>query len=124
MTRIKICGLFRECDVDAVNEARPDWCGFIVNFPRSHRSLDPGEARALRSRLDPGITPVGVFVDQPVETVAALLNDGTISAAQLHGGEDAARLAAIGADAVLMGEVLMRAADHGAMLRTMREAVL
>ena len=36
--------------------------------------------------------------------------------------EDAAALAAIGADAVLMGEVLMRAEDRGAMLRAMREA--
>ena len=90
MTKIKICGLFRECDIDAVNEARPDWCGFIVNFPKSHRNLAPEAVRALRAKLDPGITPVGVFVDQPPEEVAALLSDGTISVAQLHGheGED------------------------------------
>ena len=36
--------------------------------------------------------------------------------------DDAAVLKRIGADAVLMGEVLMRAADKGAMLRQMREA--
>lgn len=88
MTRIKICGLFRECDIDAVNACRPDWCGFIINFPRSHRNLSPDQARALCARLDQEITPVGVFVDQPVEDVAALLNDGTISVAQLHGRED------------------------------------
>ena len=35
---------------------------------------------------------------------------------------DAARMRSIGADAVLMGEVLMRAADKGAMLALMREA--
>ncbi len=89
MTRIKICGLFRECDIDAVNALRPDWCGFIVNFPRSHRNLAPDQVRALRAKLDPGITPVGVFVNQPARDVAALLNDGTISAAQLHGSEGA-----------------------------------
>ena len=33
---------------------------------------------------------MGVFVDAPVDTVAALLADGTIDAAQLHGSEDAA----------------------------------
>ena len=93
MTRIKICGLFRECDIEAVNKHRPDWCGFIVNFPKSHRSLAPDAVRALRSRLDPGITPVGVFVDQPAESVAAMLNDGTISVAQLHGREDAGYIA-------------------------------
>ena len=89
MTKIKICGLFRECDIEAVNAHRPDWCGFIVNFSKSHRSLAPDAVRALRSMLDPGIVPVGVFVDQPAEDVAALLNDGTISVAQLHGHEDA-----------------------------------
>ena len=89
MTRIKICGLFRECDIDAVNAYRPDWCGFIINFPKSHRNLAPDAVRALRAKLDPGIIPVGVFVDQLAEDVAALLNDGTISVAQLHGHEGA-----------------------------------
>lgn len=40
----------------------------------------------------------------------------------VKGPADAAALRKIGADAVLMGEVLMRAADKGAMLRAMREA--
>lgn len=93
MTRIKICGLFRPCDIDAVNEFLPNFCGFIVNFPRSHRSLTPIELRVLRAGLDPKITPVGVFVDQSVEDVAALLNEGTISISQLHGHEDEAYIA-------------------------------
>ena len=88
MTRIKICGLFRPCDVDSVNEARPDWCGFLINFPKSRRSRTPEQVRALQARLDPAVIPVGVFVDRPVEEVAALLRDGTIAAAQLHGHED------------------------------------
>ena len=93
MTKIKICGLFRECDIEAVNAYRPDWCGFIVNFPKSHRSLAPDAVRALRAKLEPGIVPVGVFVDQPPEYVAELLNDGTIAVAQLHGHEDAESIA-------------------------------
>lgn len=95
MTRIKICGLFRDCDIGFVNEAKPDYCGFIINFPKSHRNVTPDRARTLRGRLDGAVTPVGVFVDQPPETVAALLNDGTISAAQLHGREDDAYIAAL-----------------------------
>lgn len=95
MTKIKICGLYRPCDIQYVNAARPDWCGFIVNFPRSHRSLTPDGVRALRADLDSAIVPVGVFVDQPVGTVAALLNDGTVSAAQLHGHEDGDYIAAL-----------------------------
>ena len=72
MTKIKICGLYRPEDIQYINQARPDWCGFIVNFPKSHRSLAPEQVRALRQDLDASITPVGVFVDQPVDTVAAL----------------------------------------------------
>lgn len=87
MTRIKICGLYRPCDIEYVNRAKPDWCGFIINFPKSHRNLSPDQVRELRGNLDDSVTPVGVFVDQPVEAVAALLNDGTISIAQLHGHE-------------------------------------
>ena len=95
MTKIKICGLFRPCDIEAVNAAGPDYCGFIINFPRSHRNVSPDQVRALRAGLAAGITPVGVFVNQPVEEMAALLNDGTISIAQLHGQEDEACIAAL-----------------------------
>ena len=95
MTKIKICGLFRLCDIEAVNAARPDYCGFIINFPKSHRNVSPDQVRALRAGLAAGITPVGVFVNQPVEEMAALLNDGTISIAQLHGQEDEACIAAL-----------------------------
>lgn len=95
MTKIKICGLYRPCDIQFVNDARPDWCGFIIGFPKSHRNMSPHEVRSLRACLAPGIIPVGVFVDQPVEQVCALLNDGTISIAQLHGHEDAAYIAAL-----------------------------
>jgi phosphoribosylanthranilate isomerase len=87
-TKIKICGLSRPCDIQYVNEAKPDYCGFIVNFPKSHRNVAPDTVRALVKDLDPAITPVGVFVNQPAADVAALLLDGTIRVAQLHGSED------------------------------------
>lgn len=95
MTKIKICGLFRDCDIDFVNEAKPDYCGFIIDFPKSHRSVTPDRVRALRQQLDGTVIPVGVFVDQPMETVAELLNDGVISVAQLHGHEDDRYIAAL-----------------------------
>lgn len=95
MTKIKICGLFRPCDVDAVNAAQPDWCGFVLHFPKSHRSVTEEEARALKAKLNPGITAVGVFVDRPPQAVAKLLLEGTIEIAQLHGREDEQYLAAL-----------------------------
>ena len=95
MTRIKICGLSRPCDIDYVNEAKPDYCGFIIHFPKSHRNVTPDQVRALRSQLDPSILPVGVFVDRPVGEAAALLKDGTLSVAQLHGQEDEAYISSL-----------------------------
>lgn len=99
MTRIKICGLSRPQDVAYVNQARPDWCGFVVNFPKSRRSVTPEALRDLRRELDPSVVPVGVFVDRPVEEVTGLLNCGIISIAQLHGHEDEAYVAALRAKA-------------------------
>ena len=86
MTKIKICGLTRPEDVRAVNGARPDYAGFVF-WPRSRRAVDAAAATALRRALDPDIPAVGVFVDQPLEEIAALLRDRTIDIAQLHGHE-------------------------------------
>ena len=88
MTKIKICGLSRECDIDFANETKPDYAGFVVNFPKSRRNVSPDRARELASRLSPEITPVGVFVDERPEVIAELVNCGAIRAAQLHGSED------------------------------------
>ncbi|MCC8106126.1 MAG: phosphoribosylanthranilate isomerase [Clostridiales bacterium] len=88
--KIKLCGLSRPVDIDYVNEAKPDYCGFIINVPKSIRNTTPDQVRALREKLSPDIIPVGVFRNEPVETVAGLLLDGTISVAQLHGSEDEA----------------------------------
>jgi len=84
--RIKICGLFREQDIDYVNEARPDYVGFV--FAKSARQVSATLAQYLRFRLADEITPVGVFVNTPINDVAALFHNGTISAAQLHGTEN------------------------------------
>ncbi len=88
MTKIKICGLFRECDIDYVNEARPDYAGFILNYPKSHRNVPPGTAQELRSKLLPEIKAVGVFVNQPEETVIKTAQFVGLDIIQLHGNED------------------------------------
>ena len=87
-TKIKICGLRRREDILAINEAKPDYCGFIIEFPRSFRSITADKARELVRELSPKIRAVGVFVNAPMELVRDLLNDGTLALAQLHGQED------------------------------------
>ena len=88
MKLIKICGLKRQLDIEYVNQCKPDFVGFIINFPKSHRNLTPKQVKDLTEGLDKGITKVGVFVNQPVELVAELLNNNVIDIAQLHGNED------------------------------------
>ncbi|MBR5381625.1 MAG: phosphoribosylanthranilate isomerase [Oscillospiraceae bacterium] len=87
MTRVKLCGLSRPCDIEAANELRPDYIGFVF-APISRRRVTPENAAKLKEMLDPGIKAVGVFVDEAPQCVAALLNAGVIDMAQLHGSED------------------------------------
>ena len=35
MTKIKFCGLSRRCDIEAVNELKPEYIGFV--FPLKKR---------------------------------------------------------------------------------------
>lgn len=86
-TYIKICGLTRLCDADAVNRFRPDYAG-LVFCDKSRRYVDPGQARLLRQRIDPSILTAGVFVDAPMELIRSIYRQGTIRIAQLHGSED------------------------------------
>lgn len=88
MTQIKICGIKRDEDVDYINELKPDYCGFIVNFPKSHRSLDIDELKSLAQAVDGEIKRVGVFVNNDINSISRLLNEGIIHIAQLHGSED------------------------------------
>lgn len=91
MTKIKLCGLSRPCDIQAANRLRPEYIGFVF-APNSRRYVTTEQAAELSAQLAPGIQAVGVFVDAPPETVAALLNRGVIDLAQLHGTEDEAYL--------------------------------
>ena len=92
MTKIKFCGLTRVEDIAAANALKPEYIGFVF-APKSKRYVSPQQAALLRARLDPAIKAVGVFVNEPPEAVARLLNEAILDIAQLHGQEDAAYLA-------------------------------
>lgn len=94
MTRIKLCGLSRMCDIEAANELKPEYVGFVF-AAKSKRYVSPEKAAEQKRYLDPSIKAVGVFVDEDVKTVAALLNGGVIDMAQLHGKEDEAYIKAL-----------------------------
>lgn len=86
MTKIKLCGLTREADIDAANLLRPDYIGFVF-AKSSRRAISPEQAAKRRTRLRSDILAVGVFVNEPTEHILRLLEAGTIDIAQLHGTE-------------------------------------
>lgn len=88
MTKIKICGLTRPEDIVAVNRAKPDYCGFIIEVPKSSRCVSREQVKALVSGLCGEVIPVGVFVNAPIELPEMLLKEGVIGMAQLHGQEE------------------------------------
>ena len=85
MTKIKICGLTRQEDIELVNRWLPDYTGFV--FSPSRRQVTPEQAGRLKAELDPRIKAVGVFVNEPVSLTVKLCRAGVIDAVQLHGDE-------------------------------------
>lgn len=85
--KIKLCGLTRPCDIEAVNELQPDYIGFVF-AKKSRRYVSPEKAEELKAMLAPGIQAVGVFVNEEPEQIVSLLEAGIIDVAQLHGQED------------------------------------
>ena len=90
MAKLKICGLTRTQDVEAVNAVLPEYIGFV--FAPSRRRVTPKQAAALAEGLHPAIKKVGVFVNEAPQSILNLVHAGSIDVIQLHGDEDAAYL--------------------------------
>ena len=88
-TRIKICGLTREEDVDAAVAAGADAIGFVF-YPPSPRYITPQRAAELARRIPPFVDVVGLFVNEAPEFVRAACEALPINVLQFHGDEDAA----------------------------------
>lgn len=88
-TRIKICGLTREQDVDAAVGAGADAIGFVF-YPPSPRHLSTQRAAELARRIPPFVDVVGLFVNAAPQAVLAACAELPINVLQFHGNEDAA----------------------------------
>jgi len=86
MSYVKICGLSRIEDIEAVNRTLPDYIGFV--FAPSQRRVDVKTATMLKEKLDPKISVVGVFVNENISIIGEMHGRGIIGFAQLHGDED------------------------------------
>lgn len=91
MVKIKICGITSLDDARVAIEAGADMLGF--NFYRpSARFIDQHEARKIIDRVkrESEVSAVGIFVDEPLESVIETVRISGVDAVQLHGDESAA----------------------------------
>lgn len=88
MTRIKLCGLTEEREIEYVNQLLPEYIGFVF-VKHSKRYVSMEQAKCLSQMLDKRIVPVGVFVDEEPENIIPYVEMGIVRAVQLHGSEDA-----------------------------------
>jgi phosphoribosylanthranilate isomerase len=85
-TRIKICGITREQDLDAAVEAGADAIGLVM-YPQSPRALSPQRAGELTRRLPPFVCPVLLFVNPTRREVDAACTRVPNATLQFHGDE-------------------------------------
>jgi phosphoribosylanthranilate isomerase len=93
-TRVKICGITRLDDARAAVDAGADALGFVF-WPDSPRCVSMAAATAIVRMLPPTMTPVGVFVNQPLDEIARVAATVGLQAVQLHGDEPAEQCASL-----------------------------
>ena len=96
-TRIKICGLTREADVDAAVQAGADAIGFVL-YAKSPRAVSYARACELAQRLPAFVTPVLLYVNEVTINIVAPPAVSTAAnprfLLQFHGDESPAQCAA------------------------------
>ena len=93
-TRIKICGLTREADVDAAVDAGADAIGFVL-YARSPRAVSVARAAELARRLPPFVMPVCLFVNADAALLDTTLQALPQALLQFHGDETSAQCEAV-----------------------------
>lgn len=94
-TRIKICGLTREEDVDAAVAAGADAIGFVLYQP-SPRHVTAKRAAELARRLPPFVTPVLLVVNASAIEIIAACTHIPLAMLQFHGDESPEFCARVG----------------------------
>jgi phosphoribosylanthranilate isomerase len=88
ITRIKICGITRQEDADAVVRAGAQAMG-LVFAAASPRRIDVDRARVIARQVRGAVTRVGLFVDPDPEDVSRVLDAVELDVLQFHGSEPA-----------------------------------
>jgi phosphoribosylanthranilate isomerase len=109
-TRIKICGITRPEDAALAASLGADAVG-VVLYPQARRAVSIERAQEILAALPPFVTPVALFVDQPIGEIEAAIRDLPVRHVQLHGRESPEQVARLGEAA------MRRSAMRGSMVR-------
>jgi indole-3-glycerol phosphate synthase/phosphoribosylanthranilate isomerase len=83
---IKVCGITRLTDALHAATEGANAIGFVF-WPKSPRYVTPEKAREIIAVLPPKVTPIGVFVNESLETIHDVVARSGVRAIQLHGDE-------------------------------------
>jgi phosphoribosylanthranilate isomerase len=101
MVKLKVCGITSLADALAAVSCGAEYLGFNF-YPKSPRYIAPEAARVIIEQLPSGVVSIGVFVNEASpEAVLDLMQQSGVQLAQLHGDEDTAYCAAVGAERVI-----------------------
>ncbi|MGM0453215.1 MAG: phosphoribosylanthranilate isomerase, partial [Thermodesulfobacteriota bacterium] len=89
--QIKICGITTPDDAMACTALGADAVG-LVFYPQSPRYVTAGRAADISTALPPAVARVGVFVNEPFDTIMDKVETCGLTAVQLHGQESAAQV--------------------------------
>jgi len=112
MVKVKICGITNRDDAQAAVAAGADALGFVM-YKKSPRWVEPDVVRAIIAELPPFVLPIGVFVNEEVETVRRRVDECGFALAQLHGDENASYCQQLGRPVLKA----LRLKDRGSFLR-------
>ena len=82
--KLKICGLSKPDDVTTCIRYKVDYCGFILNFPKSHRFISLEDAKILTGLKKQNTKFVGVLVS-PKENELEIFSKLNLDYFQLYG---------------------------------------
>ncbi len=82
--KLKICGLSKPDDVTTCIRNKVDYCGFILNFPKSHRFISLEDAKILTGLKKQNTKFVGVLVS-PKENELEIFSKLNLDYFQLYG---------------------------------------
>ncbi len=115
--QVKICGLTNLPDALAALEAGAAYLGFIF-YEKSPRCVTPDQAQAIIEQLPPErrVRTVGVFVDQPLESIYSIRQQCGLDLIQLHGSESPLMIKAIGGAYKALRPATLAEWEHSAKL--------